>query len=211
MNSDFEKMYDDLKLPSFWDSSPLPVGANLAAYYKTLKGPMPASRSVSDLVSSGVNACLLALDTINMLESDTRPSAQAMVAASRNVLRGWGLEIKPLPTESAPRAAEVTLMWPPPPGVVPPLAAVYGEVYYAVTLDTTAVASSVTITIEAGTQLILKSSYWNHDDGAWSMQFLEFGKADEPGNRFWLNSTQVEPATAILTDGPVATTPTAAP
>lgn len=205
MNSDFENFDDMLGGTSPWDaSSPLPLPlAGIAAYYNTRKDPMSQPRSVSDLVSNGVNACLLALDTIGMLEHDKHPSAQAMVAASRNVLRGWNLEIKPCPSEpTAP--AEVKLMWPPAPGEVPPLDAAYGEVYYAVIVAMTAVSPNAMLTLEAGTQLILKSSYWNRDTVAWNMEFLEFGKADGPGNRFWLSSTQVQPAAAVPTDDPVA-------
>jgi len=198
MNSDFEQLADSLKLPSAWDSSPLPGAAAFAAYYNTLKERMRQTRSVSDLVSNGVNACLLALDTINIHGMDHRPSAQAMVAAARNVLSGWGLEIKPL---AAAPVAPAEAVWPPESSKLPPLPAVYYERYYVVKEDMTYGG----VTVVGGTQLILKSSYWNHDDGVWGMQFLEFGKADEPANRFWLNSALVRPADATAADAPVAT------
>lgn len=145
------------KSACLWDSAQLHARDEIAAYYQTQaqtqaqpkaasmpnNDPLP-HRTNGDVIMAGVSSCFLAVATIQRFEKDPHPAARASVAASRQVLAAWGLEIATLTPKEAqaadfrasepdpdpdPAPTEEVLHWPPP---EPALPAIYTQNYYIV-------------------------------------------------------------------------------
>lgn len=156
---------------------------------------MHPSGSDIKLILAGVASCQLAQQVLSAKwgnpESD---SAQLAIAAAKEVLKHWGLELQDYKPK-APTKEPETLVWPPVDTLGRPrhtvLPDVYRENFYHVREQTIGTAIDPTTSMVPHVLpehiLILRDAYWNEEKLQWRMRF----HSDRWDEDFWLDHCKV--------------------
>ena len=200
---DFPDIAAALRLPSLWENPFLhdSLGAFAAArsYYLNEQDDLTMHPSGSDIkiILAGVASCQLAQQVLSTKwENPESVHAQSAVAAAKEVLKHWGLEMKEIKTPPATKKPEpATLVWPPVDTMGRPkyttLPDVYRENFYHVREQTIGTALNPATGMAPHVLpeyiLILRDAYWNEEKLQWRMRF----HSDRWDDDIWLDHCKV--------------------